>query len=199
MRTFWILFAVLSTVFTYSKACRCAPKHQQVQFCSSDFVIRAKVFGRTETGSSSFHNVYFTVRIFRHYKKGSYREIRRVQRIYTAPNSAGCGENFEKGREYIISGTIYKNKWITSTCNWNVETSLLPQYQRNALKFGYYSKQCSCDIDICLGGQCSKPSNDKCVVGQNGDYSCFFEENSCRRGRKGCTWHTSECLRSTYL
>lgn len=194
MRTLVIFCAVLASVYTYSEACSCFPQHPQVQFCNADFVIKAKVLKRRETGPSQSDDVIYTVKIIQNYKRDRYYRGRRVQQIFTASNSALCGSFFETGREYIITGSIRENRWRTNLCSWNLPTTSLTQYQKNALNSGVYKNSCSCNVEVCFGGQCPEPSRDKCVVNQGADLSCFFRENSCERNRKSCAWRSPACF-----
>lgn len=47
-----------------------------------------------------------------------------------------------------FSGSIQNNKWRTNLCSWNLQTSSLTQYQRDALKLGFYKNSCSCNVSL---------------------------------------------------
>lgn len=49
-------------------------------------------------------------------------------------------------RRVSFAGSISNGKWRTNLCSWNVQFPSLTPYQRDALKFGYYKKNCRCEV-----------------------------------------------------
>lgn len=49
---------------------------------------------------------------------------------------------------FYILGSIQNNKWRASLCRWNPRTSSLTQFQRNALRYGYYRDNCRCEVSV---------------------------------------------------
>ncbi|XP_019930139.2 metalloproteinase inhibitor 3-like [Crassostrea angulata] len=193
MRALILFCVVLTFVSDYAEACTCARTHPQVQFCNANYVVKAKILQRKETGGSIFENVVYTVKVTTVYKGSRYFKGRRVQ-IFTASGGAACGSFFKIGSEYVITGTIRDSKWRTSSCSWNTEVSSLPPYQRDALKSEVYRKNCFCDVNICFGDKCSAPTQNACFIKQDDDISCLFRENSCKRGNYGCAWQSPACF-----
>ncbi|XP_022296385.2 metalloproteinase inhibitor 3-like [Crassostrea virginica] len=194
MKAVLFLFVVLASVYTYTEACTCLPQHPQQQFCNADFVIKAKILKRKQTNADIFSNVIYTVKILQDYKnhKGQYKQ--RTQNIYTASNSAACGSFFEIGKEYIITGSIRDGRWSTNLCRWNPQVSLLSSYQKDALRFGFYKKNCKCEIKECFGNTCPPADRNSCVIKKGADIRCFYSNNSCSRQGYGCGWRTSACI-----
>ncbi|XP_052679999.1 metalloproteinase inhibitor 3-like [Crassostrea angulata] len=197
MKRLAIICVVLVCVFTYNEACTCARTHPQEQFCNSDFVVRARILRRTVTDSTEFENVFYTVLIRQNYKRRQYPIRPPVQSIYTASQSASCGASFVIGREYIISGSIQNNRWRTSLCSFNRETSSLNQFQRNALNFGYYRNNCSCNIRYCGftdDPTCTVPGRNECLIINN--ENCFYQNDACIQYGRRCRWLSNQCADS---
>ncbi|XP_022302578.2 metalloproteinase inhibitor 3-like [Crassostrea virginica] len=196
MRGVLVLFVVLACVYRYTEACSCLPQHPQVQFCGSDFVIKARILKRTRTGPTQRDEVIYTVKILKDYK--NHRRLSlygpNTQEISTAANSALCGSFFEIDKEYLISGSISNGKWRTNLCSWNVQFPSLTPYQRDALKFGYYKKNCRCEIQQCFGNSCPPAAPNTCVIKKGANFTCFYQQNSCSRQSYGCGWRTKACL-----
>lgn len=62
-----------------------------------------------------------------------------------------CDHYFRE--KYLIhcicfSGFIQNNRWMAQLCSWNVETSSLTPFQRNALRYGVYRNNCSCNVSL---------------------------------------------------
>nr|XP_034305589.1 metalloproteinase inhibitor 3-like [Crassostrea gigas] len=205
MKKLVIICVVLASVFIYSEACSCLRiPHPQVQFCNADFVIEARVLRRVETGTSPFQEVYYTVSIHRNYR----RETRRrpatryptryrspFERIYTAHGSASCGVPFQIGRDYIIAGQIRNDRMNAHFCGWNLPTSALTQFQRNALRNGYYRNNCGCSIRDCTRNnrsECRVSRQRECKITTNSP--CYRTRSACVSVRGRCRWTSSPCV-----
>ncbi|XP_034316987.1 metalloproteinase inhibitor 3-like [Magallana gigas] len=192
-----VIICLMVSVFTFSEACSCIGGHPQRQFCDADFVIRARILGRTLTGGPTLQGVYYTVMIRQYYKREP-RTGRRIQRIYTALHGTSCGVSFRIGREYIIAGFIQNNRrWSAQLCSWNVETTSLTPFQRKALRNGFYRNNCFCEIFDCTWltdldtFRCPSSTRNRCVVRRNSH--CFRKNNACINNGRGCRWQTSSC------
>ncbi|XP_022302579.1 metalloproteinase inhibitor 3-like [Crassostrea virginica] len=191
MKAVLLLFVVLASLNTYSEACSCRPQHPQGHVCNADFVIKATILERKETDAP---DVIYIVKILKDYKnqRGQYRQ--RTQSIYTAAYSAACGAYFTIGDEYILTGSILDGKWRTNTCRWNPSFPLLSPYVRDAFLFGYYTKNCNCEIKECFGNTCPPADRNSCIIKKDADFGCFYSNNSCSRQGYGCGWRTSACI-----
>lgn len=48
-----------------------------------------------------------------------------------------------------FSGFIQNNRrWSAQLCSWNVETTSLTPFQRNALRNGFYRNNCFCEVSL---------------------------------------------------
>lgn len=46
----------------------------------------------------------------------------------------------------FLSGHIRNGRWSAHFCGWNLPASALTQFQRNALRYGYYRNNCGCGV-----------------------------------------------------
>lgn len=201
MRTLVIICVVLASVYIYSEACSCLGiPHPQVQFCNADFVIEARILRRVETGTSPFQDVYYTVRIHQSYRReprtGPVTQYASpFMRIYTASSSASCGVPFQIGRDFIIAGHIRNGRWSAHFCGWNLPASALTQFQRNALRYGYYRNNCGCGIRDCTRNNhsgCQVSRQRMCSITINSQ--CFRKESACISVGGRCRWRSSVCV-----
>lgn len=57
---------------------------------------------------------------------------------------------------FALSGSKRDTKLTANTCSWNVEVSALTSFQRNALRKGYYRKNCECKVCNCIVQQLAR-------------------------------------------
>lgn len=48
----------------------------------------------------------------------------------------------------FFSGQIRNDRMNAHFCGWNLPTSALTQFQRNALRNGYYRNNCGCSVSF---------------------------------------------------
>lgn len=52
-------------------------------------------------------------------------------------------------------------------------------------------------VRACFDGQCPQPASNRCIIPQGSDISCFLNQNTCRPGYYGCTWHSPACFQNS--
>ncbi|XP_062566241.1 metalloproteinase inhibitor 2-like isoform X2 [Saccostrea cucullata] len=190
----FVLSYVFVGCFAFSMACSCFPQHPQVQFCNSDFVVKATVLERKPGNNEFRQEVKYEVNILEDYKN-SYGPNRGRRAIYTASNGAACGSYFQLDKTYIIAGGIQGGIWTTYSCGLNGLYKSFSRYQRKAFKRGIYKRNCGCNVVDCTGvfgeRKCLFQLHNQCFIRLN--RNCWYAHNACTQSRYGCDWDTRSC------
>ncbi|XP_052679661.1 metalloproteinase inhibitor 3-like [Crassostrea angulata] len=190
MKSAVLIVCVLIYVSIISEACKCFVRHPQNDFCQADYVIKAEVLG--EENVTSFEKRY-KVKVLENYKSGYTSPFKYSQVwIYTTTSSAACGVQLDIGKTYVITGPKRGTKLTANTCSWNVEVSALTSFQRNALRKGYYRKNCECKIRECPHNRCEQ--GDGCLAPYDNSF-CFHQNAACKQSAypTSCEWTPNTC------
>ncbi|XP_022306245.2 metalloproteinase inhibitor 3-like [Crassostrea virginica] len=197
MHSLYLTLGLLLVSLGGSLGCTCAREHPQTQFCNSQFVVEAKVLAKKPGNNQFGQEVKYIVEVLKDYKN-SYRPIRGKIEIFTSGSSASCGAFFQLNQKYIISGSTTRGVKFTSSCSWNRLVTTLTSYQSKALRNGIYRNNCGCEIEDCtFRRECPAASKRRCVIPDNSDSRCYYNNNVCTRSRRGCSWDTLACRQPT--
>jgi len=107
-----------------------------------------------------------------------------------------CGTQIPKNETYLITGTVYEGKWMTSLCRWIVEWGTLSEnmVQRLTERFD----NCTCLVTGCNYelGFCDNEGTGYCQMNNQGPE--VSSECLCVSGEAGvCRWERDECAPSS--
>ncbi|XP_048738748.1 metalloproteinase inhibitor 2-like isoform X2 [Ostrea edulis] len=209
-----VLF-VLWTVITEVGTCTCFPTHLQNHFCRAQIILVATVKDSEEIFQNSIIKapntrnpedpyarmpveIKYKVRIHRFFKG---RELlghnaKRVKYIHTSASGAACGLQLNKGKTYILSARIQRQREIwSSMCDWVQNYKTLNRHQLKGVKF-YYKRNCKCLVSWCQGSYCQGPGPRECEWIPQMYTDCFQEHGFCMINSMGiCHWKKNRQLR----
>ncbi|GLV44389.1 Tissue inhibitor of metalloproteases [Carabus blaptoides fortunei] len=174
------------------EACSCMPSHPQDQFCTSDFVIVARIRKELTTDQ---HRIY-KAKVKKEFKLSEKAKVAlKSGRLLTALSGAMCGVQLEIGKVYLITGRVSGLQPYISLCGLTKPWREVTSRQRKGFRV-IYSRGCDCKISFYSFYPMSK---DKCVWD---NMSCQRDHGICLRSPKGqCNWSKSldlkKCLTGT--
>ncbi|XP_063397350.1 NTR domain-containing protein-like [Mytilus trossulus] len=111
-----IVCVVLINLISEAYGCSCFPGTNQERFCSATFASRGRVtYKKTLQGG----DIEYTVAVNYNFKI----KVPSTLKVRTNQSSAACGVLLKIGVEYLISGTVskdrYRTRYLTNSCRWN--------------------------------------------------------------------------------
>ncbi|XP_069101134.1 metalloproteinase inhibitor 3-like [Argopecten irradians] len=192
--------------------CRCAIKHPQQLFCTSNYVMTAKVeevtlnYVTQEKATElsplgSLATVTYYVQVHHVYRfergKGRRRSIPRRTKIHTPGSLYDCRASLQKDKTYIISGDVRGRKLWVNSCDWVQNMATMTYSQKMGL-MKLYEKNCRCQVKCCTGSQCKRKKSARhrnmCRM-DTGIFSCYTNYGICEyeqtKGQRGCSWKSN--------
>ncbi|KAG5889150.1 hypothetical protein JTB14_036961 [Gonioctena quinquepunctata] len=123
-----LTMAFLCGAIVYTHGCSCMPQHPQDQFCSSDFVILARVKRERILNGTKVYKV----RVRKEYKISEKGQLAlKSGRLITAPYDSMCGVQLDIGKLYVISATMVDYPTVSlQICD------VSPKIRKTLAKFG---------------------------------------------------------------
>ncbi|XP_069592879.1 metalloproteinase inhibitor 4 [Ranitomeya imitator] len=188
------------TLKELTEACSCANSHPQQQFCSSKFVIRARVIGEKMIPSpNSFGaTIQYEIKMIKMFK--GFDNVTDINFVYTSAESSLCGITLER-KEYLLTGSYYDGRVSIGICWLNVFWSSLSHFQIKSLTqpdIGY-QRGCDCKIKYCVMESYDNlaPNECPCIGWQQSQI--LEREHACIKRRDGtCSWYPSIPDKSIY-
>lgn len=177
-----------------SESCSCIPTHPQQQFCNADFVILARIKREKVVDMQR----EYKIRIRKEYKMSEKAEVAlKYGRFLTPESESMCGQQFEVGKVYVISGKISNLQAHVNMCGLSEKWVDLTKRQRKGLKM-LYRQGCSCQVKFCPPNRnCARKINECNWETWRPDkkQDCQRNEGICMRSmRNQCTWSKSASL-----
>ncbi|XP_058795253.1 tissue inhibitor of metalloproteinase [Phymastichus coffea] len=196
-----VRIAVALLALDSADGCSCYYTHPQVHYCSSDFVIAAKVKEKMTQGLETTYKV----KINRKFKlsNDSYNEHLYGGLLYTSSIESMCGVHLSLGESYVVSGRVVEGKPRVSLCDLVTKWAEVTKRQRKGLK-GLYAKGCMCDVSytsFSRKGEALHRANGKlCAWEDNpGPMDCQEKHGICVSNQGSCFWMPSrpydQCIR----
>jgi len=133
-----ILIVVAFAFFATSEACSCMrPKSLGDNLCSFPVSFRATIKDAHQTYVEGIQQMAYEVEIVEVFRNTTNNTLSHV--IYTATNSAACGTEFEKSKEYLI---FANEKMHTNLCSFNQQWDQIKPEDVKNLESGEYAKNC---------------------------------------------------------
>lgn len=178
----------IASLCTISKACRCAPRHPQTNFCEADYAIKADILSEEKIGP--FGGRRYRVKVLENYKNG-YAKPFKFSEVWIYSTDV-CRVTLDTRSTYIITGAIRNNNFTASSCSWNVKTSALTTYQSNALSNSVYRNNCNCKIKECQQNDCKQ--GEGCSVPYEKRF-CYHQKAVCKQSSYAniCGWTSNTC------
>ncbi|XP_076105987.1 NTR domain-containing protein-like [Mytilus galloprovincialis] len=111
-----IVCVVLVNLISEAYGCTCLPGTDQERFCSTTFASRGRV---TDMKPLKGGEIEYTVAVNYNFKI----KVPSTLKVRSNQSSAACGVILDKGVEYLISGTVskdrYRTRYYTNSCRWN--------------------------------------------------------------------------------
>ncbi|KAH3830018.1 uncharacterized protein LOC127877157 [Dreissena polymorpha] len=138
-----VLSVLFVSVFGLNECCRCAVRPDFDLGCASDFIIKTKVTSQLRNHSvpNNSDSFYYTIKqpSYGNTYKFNFRSdvsAANKARVYTSESTASCGVFLERGKTYILSGSVNKEKQrmeINSCSSWVRESSQISPESRQLL------------------------------------------------------------------
>lgn len=123
-------------------ACSCSRSHPQENYCTSDFVIVARI---RKQFNLNYQKVY-KARIRKEFKMSEKAKIAlKSGKLLTAVSDSLCGAGLEVGKVYLITGRVQGLQAYISLCNFVKPWNNLTNRQRKGFRL-IYSRGCNCLI-----------------------------------------------------
>ncbi|XP_060553095.1 metalloproteinase inhibitor 2-like [Ruditapes philippinarum] len=118
---------VLATLCHLGDSCSCLPASIQKKYCDSDFVMKVRVKSTLQnpSGQQDFNDYYKIKILGSPWKFVDKKDVVDLKRVYTASNGAMCGVYLQKGKKYLISGSVGGDKMRINLCGSIVEKTRL--------------------------------------------------------------------------
>lgn len=182
-----VLLVIVGTLIENQvDACSCRPAHPQDQYCSSDFVIVARIRKEMITDQ----NRIYKAKIKKEFKVSEKARVAlKSGRLITALSGSMCGVQLEVGKVYLITGRVMGLQPHINLCGLTKPWREVTSRQRKGFRL-IYARGCDCKISFYSYHPMSK---DKCAWD---NMSCQRDHGICLRSPKGqCNWSKSVDLK----
>ncbi|XP_052072491.1 NTR domain-containing protein-like [Mytilus californianus] len=126
----------LINIISEAYGCTCLPGTDQERFCTATFASRGRVTGTRDLKGGQ---IEYTVEVNYNFKI----KVPNTLKVRAYRSAAACGVNLDKGVEYLISGTVTKNRYgvtyRTNSCLWNQRWQNIKSDTRRKLLSGQFN------------------------------------------------------------
>ncbi|XP_071178065.1 NTR domain-containing protein-like [Mytilus edulis] len=134
-----VLINIISVAYGRCQKCR-KYETKERKFCRATFVIRGKETGGRTLPEFQHKKEEAEFQVYANYKK----KVPNVMKVRTDRDA--CGFSFQKGVEYLMSGTIRRSRYgviyETNSCLWNDKWQNIKYGTQRKLKSGWFAKKC---------------------------------------------------------
>ncbi|XP_055998770.1 NTR domain-containing protein-like [Ostrea edulis] len=132
IKLIFLAVGFLAGCFGYTHACSCGQWPENG--CQSDYSLRGVVLTVRNVNGPFVQEREYLVYVQRYYKAIPRR--RRFVRIRSARHSATCGVQLQRGRRYVISGSVDGRRLRTNLCAYTKAWDSIPYWQQQNLYCG---------------------------------------------------------------
>ncbi|KAH3830005.1 hypothetical protein DPMN_103239 [Dreissena polymorpha] len=138
-----VISVLFVSVLGLCECCKCAVRPDLDLGCGSDFIIKTKVTSKLRNPAvpNDFDGFFYSINLpsyFNTYKFNFRSDVSAANkaRVYTSESTASCGVFLERGKTYILSGSVNKEKQrmeMNSCASWVRESSQISPETRQLL------------------------------------------------------------------
>nr|AFB81539.1 tissue inhibitor of metalloproteinase [Tegillarca granosa] len=188
--------------------CYCDPAHPQQEFCTVDYVIKAKVREKifiydADNTTEMPVEVKYVLKIKKIFKQTpAFEELNDTTVAFTSSKDSLCGVDLNVNEDYLISGNVNGGRMDLHYCSWIEKYNNPTSIQKRGVRF-LYKNGCKCQVFRCFGNGCNNPA----AFGVDEDHNCAWErglpgdcyarKGICKKlGDGRCCWKRTHALKN---